>query len=195
VAPPEPSWGNMVSDGRTFAESEVEAIAALTGQGFASDAIPPPRRSLDMRYRGQEHTVEVPVGNGRLDAETLTAAFHERHRRRYTFALEDTPVEVVNLRVAATARISLPRMDGPRAETAASPRKGVRSVRFGDGHGTSLAPPISTPVYARAMLHPGWEVVGPAIVEEPSTTTVVHPGQRLTVDAAGNLVITAAGGN
>jgi N-methylhydantoinase A len=175
-----------------FAETEAEAIAALTAQEFAADAIPPPRRSLDMRYRGQEHTVEVPVSDGRLDGETLTAAFHERHRRRYTFALEETPVEVVNFRVAATARVSLPRMEGPRAKTDANPEKGVRAVRFSDGDETSLARPISTPVYARALLQLGYEVFGPAIVEEPSTTTVVHPGQRLAVDEAGNLVITAA---
>ena len=31
----------------------------------------------------------------------------------------------------------------------------------------------------------------PLIVEEPSTTTLVHPGQSLTVDRAGNLAITA----
>ena len=46
---------------RLFAESEAEAIAALTAQGFAAESIPAPRSSLDMRYRGQEHTVEVPV--------------------------------------------------------------------------------------------------------------------------------------
>jgi N-methylhydantoinase A len=48
---------------------------------------------------------------------------------------------------------------------------------------------LPTPVYDRGRLPAGFTIAGPAIVEEPSTTTVVHPGQRLTVDPTGNLVI------
>ena len=94
---------------RSSPQAEAEAIAALTAQGFAAESIPAPRRSLDMRYRGQEHTVDVAVeATISLDRARLTAAFHERHRRRYTFALEDTPVEIVNFRVTATATIARP---------------------------------------------------------------------------------------
>jgi N-methylhydantoinase A len=50
-----------------------------------------------------------------------------------------------------------------------------------------------TPVYERAALGAGAQLAGPAIVEEFGSTTVVFPGQRLSVDAHGILVISAAG--
>ena len=47
-----------------------------------------------------------------------------------------------------------------------------------------------TPVYARRCLPMGAQLRGPAILEQPDTTTVVYPGQHCQVDSAGNLVIT-----
>jgi N-methylhydantoinase A len=169
----------------------VEAIATLTAQGITAESIPAPRRSLDMRYRGQEHTVEVAVeAITALDRARLTAAFHERHQRRYTFALEDTAVEIVNLRVTATASIARPTMGMPSPNGGGNPRKGMRLVHFGHGHSSPHAELVSTPVYDRESLPTGFASPGPLIVEEPSTTTVVQLGQHLIIDDAGNLVIT-----
>lgn len=168
---------------RLFAEVEAEAVAALTAQGFAAVEIPSPRRALDMRYHGQEHTVEAPLANGAsLDHRSLTEAFHERHRRQYTFALEDTPVEIVNFRVTATASIARPALESVTMAGSGDPLKGQRQVYFGD-----VA--CSTAIYDRALLPEGFAVAGPAIIEEPSTTTVVQPGQTVSVDDWGNLVI------
>ncbi len=148
-----------------------------------------------MRYRGQEHTVEVPIDGETRDLEALAAVFHDRHRQRYTFALEDTPVEIVNFRVTATAAISRPPLADMDLGEPGDPRKGARFVRFaGMGHG-SEAGARETVIFARERLPRGFVVDGPAVVEEPSTTTVVHPGQRLTVDELGNLIITAFGGD
>ena len=174
-----------------FAASEAEAIAALITQGVAAESIPAPRRSLDMRYRGQEHTVEVSVGgNTVLERAQLTAAFHERHQHRYTFALEDTAVEIVNLRVTATASIARPTVGLPSATGGGNPLKGTRLVHFRHGHRTPHPEPVSTPVYDRESLPTGFASPGPLIVEELSTTTVVQIGQHLNIDDAGNLVIT-----
>ena len=152
--------------------------------GIYSDS----RRSLDMRYRGQEHTVEVAVDvDTVLDRAGMTAAFHERHQRRYTFALQDTAVEIVNLRVTATASIARPRWIAVANHQQSA--QGVRLVHFGHVQSTHHAEPISTPVYDRERLPTGFASSGPLIVEEPSTTTVVHLGQRLSVDRRG-LIIT-----
>ena len=62
--------------------------------------------------------------------------------------------------------------------------KGNRCVYFGPGHGW-----LDTPIYRRAQLPPGRSITGPAIVEEMSATVVMQPGQTLTVDPIGNLVI------
>ena len=45
-------------------------------------------------------------------------------------------------------------------------------------------------IYERDLLKAGNALEGPAIVEEPSTTTLVAPGQRLVVDELGNMVLT-----
>jgi N-methylhydantoinase A len=47
-----------------------------------------------------------------------------------------------------------------------------------------------TPVYRREGLGVGAELAGPAIVEQLDSTTVIEPGDRLRVDALGNLEIT-----
>jgi N-methylhydantoinase A len=43
--------------------------------------------------------------------------------------------------------------------------------------------------YRRDSLHAGQTVRGPALVEEPTSTTVVPPGWRGHVDGYGNLVL------
>jgi N-methylhydantoinase A len=169
---------------KMFATVEAEAIAALVSQGFAAGSLPAPRRALDMRYHGQEHTVQVPIADATaLEQEALTAAFHERHRRQYTFALDDTPVEIVNFRVTATAPIARPSLNQRTVDDLGDPVKGVRPVIFANE-------PVATRILDRERMPAGLTVAGPAIIEEPSTTTVVHPGQSVAVDEWGNLVIT-----
>jgi N-methylhydantoinase A len=174
-----------------FCELENEARGRLIEQGFASEQIAGHRRSLDMRYHGQEHTVRVPLPPGeRVAQPTLEAAFHTLHRRSYTFALVDTPVEIVNFRTISTVEMPRPtmrrvRLGGNDATGGAESRR--RRVDFGDGVRRETA------ILSRSSLPVGFAAVGPAIVEEASATTVVLPGQRLKVDRFGNLVISPGG--
>jgi N-methylhydantoinase A len=50
--------------------------------------------------------------------------------------------------------------------------------------------PVDTPVYDRALLGPGDVFVGPAIIEQMDTSTVLPEGASVTVDASGSLVVT-----
>jgi N-methylhydantoinase A len=50
-----------------------------------------------------------------------------------------------------------------------------------------------TPVFTRDALPAGFTREGPAIIEEFGSTTVVFPGQKLTVDPHGILIIRASG--
>ncbi|MGI9255098.1 MAG: hydantoinase/oxoprolinase family protein [Thermomicrobiales bacterium] len=169
-----------------FADLEASSRDELLRQGLDGAAIGPSRRSLDMRYKGQEHTVQVPIGDGMFTLEGLPERFHERHRRRYTFALEDTPIELVNLRTITVADIPLPSIADASATTAAEPRTRLVDIRHAAG---GAAGKIALPVHDRAGLAPGTKLAGPLLVEEPATTTLVLPGQTLEVDRVGNLVI------
>ena len=67
---------------------------------------------------------------------------------------------------------------------ASSARKATREIYSREWGQTE-----TWPIYDRALLLAGNRIGGPAIVEEPSATTVLERGDRLEVDALGNLVI------
>jgi len=140
-----------------------------------------------MRYLGQEHTVRVPLAPEEHVAQlTLEEAFHALHQRSYTFALVDTPIEIVNFRTISTIEMPRPTMGRVRlggSDATGGAKYRWRRVDFGDGVRRKTA------IFARSSLPAGFAAVGPAIVEEASATTVVMPGQRMEVDRFGNLAI------
>lgn len=141
---------------------------------------------FDLRYRGQEHTVATPasLNLGAPGAmEEITKRFHELHYRTYTFRLTD-PLEVVNVRLSAFGKTkkSLPRRL-PRKRGAKMAPKAHRMVMLDE------AGPRRTPVYQRDDMPLGGKIRGPAIVEEPTATTILRKGNTLHKDPYGNLVI------
>jgi N-methylhydantoinase A len=161
-----------------FGEMAEEARAVLAASGVHGRDTQF-SRSLDMRYKGQEHTVEVTVSAGEGPA-ALTGRFHDAHEQRYTFRLAD-PVEVVNFRLAALVAQARPAPATVRPAPPAQPI-GYRQVHF-----SSQA--VRTAIFRRDRLGVGATVEGPSIVEEAATTTVVLPGDRLDVHPSGSLLI------
>ena len=211
VIPPAPgvfsAWGMLTTDyrqdfGRTavvtaaegalpeiqhiFGELEQDAVAFFHGEGIAAGEVVL-ERAADMRYRGQEHTVRVPLpGNdGTLD-ETVRR-FSDRHQMAYLFTLE-APVEIVTFHVAGLVRLATPDLAAfaPPVDSGQAV-KGHRTVDF-DEDGIH-----DTVILRRDRLARDERIDGPAIVEEPAATTVVHPGQSLTADRIGNLVLVQGG--
>ena len=169
-----------------FAELERAAVATLEreGTGRSGDAVC--ARSVDARYRGQEHTVRVPVPPGPVSTAALELDFHELHRRRYTFDLQgEAAVELVTFHVSAHGRApreaAVPKPSARPGSTPAPKRPRVVDFDLDGEHAAA--------VYERDDLPIGFSVRGPLVVEEPTTTTLVHPGQTLEVDDDGNLVI------
>lgn len=149
-------------------------------------------RYADMRYAGQEHTVKVPFPDGEVTAETLReveARFHGLHEQYYTFRLP-SPIEFVNFHLTAFGTVEKPQIPKLNAggTSAEGALKGKRVVQLGPAARSEV------PIYERAGLGPRTEILGPAIVEEPDSTIVVFPDQRLTVDEYGNLLIEVAKG-
>ena len=167
-----------------FESLEREAVAALASEGAEPGSIRC-ERTADMRYHGQEHAVRVPIAPGPVSAAAVEADFHALHRQKYTFDLPGDPVEIVTCHVAALGgRPSLappPRVHARRGSSVAP--KGRRRVDF-DADGIH-----ESAVYDRAALPPGFRASGPLVVEDETTTALVHPGQELEVDDAANLVI------
>jgi N-methylhydantoinase A len=124
-----------------------------------------------------------PVTAATLD-QTL-AAFHQEHQRLYTYASPELPVELVNLRVSALGP-AWPFTPGALAAegvTIASP-SASRAVYF-----PALGGFVDCPVYDYALLRPGFHVMGPAILTQELTTTVVEPQHRARLDPYGNILM------
>ncbi|MDR5684442.1 MAG: hydantoinase/oxoprolinase family protein [Armatimonadota bacterium] len=170
---------------RRWSEMEEAAVRYFANEQMDSSRLVF-RRYTDMRYAGQEHTVKVPFPAGPVTTETVREVeekFHALHEQHYTFRLSN-PIEFVNFHLTTFGTVdkpSIPEIDGTR--NAVRARKDKRRVEF-DGHGA-----LETPIYERGRLGPGAVVRGPAIIEEPASTTVLFPGDRLRVDPYGNLLI------
>jgi len=139
-------------------------------------------RAADMRYVGQEYTIDVPVATPvRLTA--IVEDFHASYQRRYGHSSPKAPIEFVNLRVAALGRLSR----GEQAWTSPAGEEGDAAV--GERQAVFDGVEHRTPVLSRERLPASFRAAGPAIVEEQSATTVVPPGWLVTVDAWGNLLL------
>jgi len=131
--------------------------------------------SLDLRYQGQSHTLNLAWhGSDRTRAD-----FHAAHEQRYGHRLS-TPVELVNLRCRLHGRP--PQIDLPHlpAGKAASPAPRCVPV---SGH----AAPV--PAWPREQLVHGQVVTGPALITETVATTWLPAGWTCSVDTLGNLLL------
>lgn len=144
----------------------------------------------DLRYRGQEHSIPVPLPsltsltNG---DETVRATFDALHDMRYGHAAVGESIEVANLRLTASlaregtsieAFLSEPFVpEAPRPEQ-------MRKVVYEDPEH-----PVDARILWRPSLAPGFTFEGPAVIEEPNSTTVVFPGDRARVTEHGHIVI------
>ena len=133
--------------------------------------------------------VRVPAPSGAIDAQFiagLTEAFHAAHRKTfgYNYAGQQK-VELVNFCVSGFGRIDRPRI--PKIKTSCTPKQTTRQVYFDGSY-------RDTPIFDRPSLPAGFTFEGPAIIEEFGSTTVMMPGQHLTVDPHGILIVKAATG-
>jgi N-methylhydantoinase A len=188
---------------RTFAvkaaEVDVERIVQvlaeldLLGQEkMQRDHVPPDlvyvNHVADLRYVGQSYELEVPLPEP-LDATCgaqAVAAFHAAHQQVYGHNRPTHAVEFVNLRSVHSAPLPRPQLTVPAPSGSLEAAcKGRRPAYFDEYQAYS-----DTPIYRRDLLPLGAQFDGPAIVEQPDTTTVVYPGFICRVDDAGNLLLT-----
>ena len=170
-----------------------DQLKAKAASVLERENIPPARRQalcvVDMRYENQEHTLSVPLADetlGALKVDELRSRFDEHHRAAYGYAITD-PVELVTYRVRAAGSLEKPR----RPSLSSGPSSGEHALRkHRRASHRESGGDFEWAIYERERLRSGNAIRGPAIVEEPSATTLVAPGQELRVDQLGNLVIT-----
>jgi N-methylhydantoinase A len=180
---------------RVSDEFERLEIAGRKAHQIAASASGDPifERAIEMRYWGQSFELSVPApARPAIDQawmDELTESFHDAHETAYGFRANDEPVELVNLRLTTIGKIARPQMRklDNKGTDASSASKGERPVYFADDSDQKGV--VQTTVYDRSKLPAGAVFTGPAIIEEPDCTTVIHPQWTVTVDEFGNLGI------
>ncbi|MBI4692963.1 MAG: hydantoinase/oxoprolinase family protein [Gammaproteobacteria bacterium] len=169
-----------------FDDMQAEATRQLEADGFAREEMRFVRH-VEGRYPGQVHNLTVQLPPGPIDAallRALEAVFHDEHERRFTYAMRDQPVECLHWRLAATGNRPAPRGRLGR-EGGGTAKPGARRPAYMATVNTQ----VLTDVYDGETLAAGDRLNGPAIVEFPTTTVVVNPGDTLTVQADGSSLL------
>jgi N-methylhydantoinase A len=169
------------------------------GQGYElavdlSDWITPSqvRGSGQVPNGDSDHRVQSapPENAGSVEA-ALAEAFHAAHLQRFSYATFGEPIEIVNLRVKAVGSTRKPKFHY-QAPGDVNPRPahiGYKQVHLSDADAPDASRPILAALYQRDKLLPGNIVVGPAIIFQPDSTTLIPPDWFALVDGWRNLVL------
>lgn len=141
---------------------------------------------LEMRYRGQGYELLVPVDPARVTGDGpayLKARFREAHHQSYGTNPAKDAVDVVTFRLVARVPGSREVVERLRArKDAGEPESETDDIVFaGETRRCRFL--------ARESLPEGYRVDGLAVIEEPTATTLVPPGWRARVGAAGALIL------
>ena len=144
-------------------------------------------KSADVRYRGQYHEIEMPLPAGEItskDIQSLEQQFHDKHKEIYTFSMEWVPSEIRNLHLIAKVKTRRPAFHRIKkgTEDASEALKCNRQCFF-DGSFKKTA------VYDGTQLKAGSLILGPSIIEEPTTTVIVPDGFNCNIDENGNYLL------
>lgn len=174
----------VLPDMETAFGAMAQAIAeALTREVGASDVRV--SRSLHLRFKGQRHFVRTAVADD-ADIPAIRKTFEDIYRQRYGYVEPNSPIEIVSLSVTALADLNGPALDQlrPPAGSGGTSEPTTRPVYFQE-----TGRRVDTPVYKRADLPPEFAAVGPAVIEEYGTSTVVAPGDAFSIGRLGEIRI------
>jgi N-methylhydantoinase A len=171
-----------------FVAMEAEGKALLTHEGINATSMSF-LREIEMRYVGQSYELGIVCPNGTLKSEDLQQIcdrFHPEHERAYGRGYPEEMVEFVNFRLTAIGAIARPplRKINSNGHNLGDARKGSRPVFFAE-----IGKFTETAVYDRYRVTAGQCLLGPAVVEEMDSHTVLHPGFQADVDPFGNLLV------
>lgn len=142
--------------------------------------------SADLRYLGQSHELGIPLRDNWEgvvsveDLDALAVAFHAEHERRFGHSSDVEGIELVALRVKATAPpiLALAATRRPSGTTEAR----TTEAWFGGQR-------VRTQIIDRQSLCEGDNVAGPAIALGEDATLLIPPGIQGVCAAMGTIVL------
>lgn len=170
---------------RALDELRVQATSVLVAEGV--DRLDVGLRcELDLHHPGQIWSLKVPVE--RFDPSEIRRLFEADYQRLYGHVQDGGTIMIASARVVASATTGL--LANPEALTFDRPPEPSETRKVWHGEQGWL----DTPVYVGSDLGAGVALNGPLLVEELTTTVVVGPDARLSVDLSGNFLIDLAPG-
>jgi N-methylhydantoinase A len=167
----------------SYQEMEQEAAELLVDEGFAVER-QQMLRTVDVRYAGQEHSVNVVYPAEGDAIEQISTEFALLHKRQYGHVMDD-PIEITTIRLRASGIVDKPSLPLIESRTEGAPPKlGTRLVYLSEEQ-----PEAEYALYSRETLLAGDVIPGPAVIAEHTATTVLHAGDVLEVGPHGEMVI------
>lgn len=163
-----------------FRDLEKIAEQRLSATGFSSGRARLDR-VLDLRYSGQQSSIQVPCAG---DVAAIRSSFEARHSRLFGHIQADSGIEMTALRVFGVGRMDSLELAREDVATALAEPRTVRLVYLEE-----FQRQVDVPVYGAEYLRHGHRIAGPAIVEAETTTVFVGANDRIDVDAAGNFIL------
>lgn len=182
---------DMADVHQALRDQVAEGEATIAREGVEIEGLKLVHRA-EMQFQGQSHMLFVDLERIEVGREELQAAFDEAYFNRFALRLPDMRAVLVSLHTAVIGKRTAVGLSSlmdasDRVGTAAEAQTGSRRVWFAGGW-------QETPIYRRARLPLGAVIDGPAILEQLDTTVVVEPGNHLSVDPHGNLLIRVPAG-
>jgi N-methylhydantoinase A len=163
-----------------FSDMEAELLARFAGGNGAKPTL---HRRADCRYVGQGYELAIACDDLGDDwRDRIGSMFHAQHEREYGFHFPNDPIEIVNLRVTATAPNEARPTMRATPESGEAPEPATTAVLFALAEG-----PVQIPTYERESLRSGDLLHGPVIVHEMDSTVVVSPAWNGEVLADGTI--------
>jgi 5-oxoprolinase (ATP-hydrolysing) len=165
-----------------FRKLESQARGEVAAEGIPTEAIAAPSRSLDLRYKGVEATINVPCpADG-----SYAGRYEELHQQLYGYRHAGREIEIVAARVEVVGRTPDPPDETAEIATR-QPAPSQSTTAWFEGR------PHETGVFLREHLRAGDEIAGPAILCEPTSTVLIEPGFSASILSRGEIVLTDAG--
>jgi N-methylhydantoinase A len=163
---------------------EAQARARLLADGFSA-ASSRVVREVELRHPGQIGTVRVTVaGDGAPDRNRVRDHFLEAYERLYGHRDSNSMIEIAAVRIVGLGLFPDFALRAAEATPGVPPVASERPVYFDETGGW-----VATRIYRGTDLKPGATFDGPAIVEEATTSVLLAPGDRCTVDSIGNFLV------
>jgi N-methylhydantoinase A len=151
-------------------------------------------RCAYLRHAGQGFEVKVDLPAGEIDegyAANIAEAFNAVYERTYGYRDANAMIEGVDWQLVA--RVSNGRGGRGSFTLSGKPGRGRDGPQKRAAYFPEVGDFVDCNIVDRYAMSPGQTLIGPAVVEEAEATTVVLPGDVVTLSAHGNLIISIAG--